>query len=110
MQTFIKKDIRKNWSATSTAELGDGLFLRLATHKVSNGNLVTSASCHRVEGNFEVHKMFVDYSERLESTRYPRTTSAVVEAQHARHVANVEVVKAKALAHYATKSADVAAA
>jgi len=76
------KDIRGNWAEVSFINLSGNKRLKISTHKVHSGVLVTSATVIIMENGFETHRMFQDYSYRVIVDRPKRVTSKVVEEQH----------------------------
>jgi hypothetical protein len=85
MTTYIRKDIRNNWKAWTDVDLSPTLRLKVSTYKVESGAVVTTATVSKVESSWETHTMYQDFSKRLESVKYPRVTSKVIETQHAKH-------------------------
>ena len=96
MTTYIRKDVQGNWKAVTDLDISPTKRLKLATYKTSSGALVTIATVSPVDGDWETHEVYKDFSKRLECSKYPRITSKVVETQHARYdiAAIVEEVKA----------------
>ena len=74
--------------------------MRLSTHKTSRG-LSTRASVFKVDGNFEVHRMFTDYSEEVMRTHPARVTERLVDEQHAIACSKVIEYINHAVEHYA---------
>lgn len=81
MKTYVRKDYRGNWQATSFKDLGNQLRIKINTHKTDGGLLVSHASVCKVEGNFETHKLYQDYSARIFNNKV-RCTEKQVTAQH----------------------------
>ena len=80
--TTVQKSIRGTWEAQDHIELGNDRVLRIHTHKVSDGSLVTSATVQIRDGAFLSHRMFTDFSQRL-TARMLRCTEKNVTLQHA---------------------------
>jgi hypothetical protein len=98
---FTSKDSRGNWQTTSSKELGDKRRLNLRTAKNYNGMLVTQATVCKIDGIWETHAMYEDFSKRLEWTQPKRVTAKVVEEQHAKH--DLEQIAIEAIAFYKEK-------
>lgn len=99
--TFIRKDVRGNWKADDDLDIGDKRRLKVSTFKRSNGNLVTTATVATVDGVWESHALYVDFSRTLEVSSPKRITSKAVEIQHGKHP--IESIKEEALAFYKGK-------
>lgn len=100
--TTLHKDCRGNWTAEDNIALPDGRQLRLSTHKVCSGNLVTTATVGRLEGGFFSYTMYQDFSKRL-ATAAARCTAKVVATQHEAVLANIESLKQEIAAFYSAK-------
>ena len=98
---LISKDMRGNWQATSSKELGDNRRLNLRTSKNVNGALVTSGSVCKTDGIWETHEMYKDFSRVYERTQPKRVTAKVVEQQHLNH--NLERIALDAVQFYKEK-------
>ena len=98
---LISKDMRGNWQAVSSKELGDNKRLNLRTAKNVNGALVTSASVCKTDGIWETHRMYEDFSRVYERTEPKRVTAKVVEQQHLNH--SLEQIALDAIEFYKDK-------
>lgn len=96
----ISKDIRGNWAATTDVKLTDKLMLTMSTSKGYTGMVNTHASVSSCENGMRTHRVYEDFSHRLDSVKYPRVTSKVVEAQHLAHLNNIYELIQKAKQHY----------
>jgi hypothetical protein len=101
--TIARKDIRGNWKAEDSITLPDNQILKVSTHKVSNGSLVTSAMVGRQEGMFFSHMMWDDFNRSLIISRPAKCTSKAVETQHGAAMKDIEQVKKDVTAFYAAK-------
>lgn len=97
-KTTYYRDIRNKPKAETLVHLFDKFWLKVSTHKVYSGSLVTSAHVHQAEGKFETHRMYTDYSKRLEDNVI-RVTEKAVQLQHERVLLSLEAIKAEALSH-----------
>lgn len=96
------------WRAETTVELGGNRILNFVTMKRSNGALVTTANCGRSDGNFFSFVIFQDFSERVITETPARVTEKVVTDQHLRALRQLDAIKARCAAYYATKSTETA--
>ena len=99
MTAYIRKDARGSWRAETNADISPTQRLKLSTYKIDSGAIVTVATVSTVNGIWEQHEVYKDFSKRLEVGFPKRVTSKAVELQHAKH--NIDEVKAQALAFYA---------
>lgn len=83
------------------------LMLTISTRKMSNGNLFSHADVHAEHNGSIIMELAGDYRLILERTK-DRCTEKAVRAMHARAVARMPEVIAKATAFYAEKAARVA--
>ena len=97
--TSIRKDIRNNWRAEDSIELGSNRVLQVTTVKVSSGEIVTRASVHKRAGGFLSHMMFQDFSQCLKTSQ-SRCTEKNVAAQHAAAMAKINEVHSAITVHY----------
>lgn len=97
-QTTYYRDTRKNPKAETLVHLFDDFWLKVSTHKVYSGSLVTSAHVHKAKGMFEEHRMYTDYSARIEDNKV-RVTERAVQTQHERVLLSLEAIKSAALSH-----------
>ena len=95
--TYLRKDFRGSWTATTEIELENNRVLEVKTYK-SNGRLATSASVGRLEDGFISHTLYVDYATRLH-TSDKRCTSKNVEAQHVNELAKLDTILNDIKAH-----------
>jgi hypothetical protein len=94
------KDMRGNWHIEETVPLTRGRVLKISTHKVHSGALVTIATAGRVEGGFFTFMMYADFSTRWAFSQPVRVTARAVENQHWAAMASIDEIKAAAEAHY----------
>ena len=97
--TSIRKDIRNNWRAEDSIELGSNRVLQVTTVKVSSGEIVTRASVHKRAGGFLSHMMFQDFSQCLKTSQ-SRCTEKNVTAQHNEAMKQIDAIKEAVTAHY----------
>lgn len=100
--TTVQKGLRGTWEAQDHIELGNDRVLRISTHKVSDGTLVTTATVQIRDGNFLSHRMFQDFSQRM-MTADARCTEKNVAAQHAECMKKVDELKEAVTAWYVSK-------
>ena len=91
--TTVYKDARNNWAAEDEISLPNGQQLRISTHKVYSGNLVTTATVGRLEDGFFSYVMFQDFSKRVITQKPAKCTGRIVEGQHATALADIETLK-----------------
>ena len=106
--TRVQKSIRGTWEAEDRIELGNNRVLKVSTHKVSSGSLVTTATVHLYDGNFLSHRMFTDFSQRL-MTADVRCTERNVTLQHADAMTKLGEIKEAITAWYVSKGESVPA-
>lgn len=82
MSTFIAKDMRGNWRATTRHSLTDKLVLLVSTYRDYSKDVVTSASVATFDGTFETHAARNDYFKAIQRTHPARVTSKTIEGQH----------------------------
>jgi hypothetical protein len=82
MKTTIHKNHHKQWVAESKVMISGNLVLTIRTSKLSNGQLVSSASVGKIEGGFVSHKLFQDFHHNIIVSHPSRVTEKVVMAQH----------------------------
>jgi hypothetical protein len=75
------------------------LRLKVSTSKIDGGKIVTRASVHTIEGNFETHKLFSDFSQQLQKVT-ARCTAANIERLHNDAIEHIDEICAAARAHY----------
>ena len=98
--TVVQKSVRGTWEAQDHIELGNDRVLRINTHKVSDGSIVTSATVQIRDGMFLSHRMFTDFSQRM-MTAAVRCSEKNVAAQHAEAMGKLAELKEAVAAHYA---------
>ncbi len=89
------------WQNKTTYDCGP-YQLRLATNKTSRG-LTSSATCHKIEDSFEVHRMFHDYSREWIHSNPARVTEKLVDQQHATFETMLDSIKKDVAKWYAEK-------
>lgn len=104
MQTYIRKDFRKNWSAETEIMLEPKLMLSIDTSKRHTGEIATVASVHIIEGRMKTHRVFEDYNKCLAFSRV-RCTSKAVENQHMKVMSQIETIKADVARFYSQQPA-----
>ena len=89
------------WRAESQIPVPDSpdKVLVLLTLRRSNGQLVTTANVNIVEGKFLSHRMFHDFSKRVDS-ELVRVTEKAVATQHERACANLPQILEEVKNHY----------
>lgn len=97
--TVVKKSIRGTWEAQDHIDLGNDRVLRINTHKVSDGNIVTTATVSIREGKFLSHRMFTDFSQRM-MTAAIRCSEKNVATQHAEAMTKLPELKEAVVAWY----------
>ena len=102
--TIVQKSIRGTWAADDKIELGNDQVLQVSTHKVSCGDLVTSATVSKRDGGFLSHRMFTDFSQRI-MTRAVRCSEKNVAEQHAEAMTKLAELKEAIAAFYAKEVA-----
>ena len=104
--TVVQKSVRGTWEAQDHIELGNDRVLRISTHKVSSGALVTTATVQIRDGQFLSHRMYTDFSQRL-TARMLRCTEKNVTLQHAdvMRLRELTALKEAIDAHYAKEVA-----
>lgn len=107
-----RKALRGGWECKSHVPLDAERTLRINTYRQDNGVLVTRATALKLEVRggvtMETWAMFGDFSSTISKSQPRRVTPAVAEEQHKAALANIEAVKAEALAFYAAKAAEAA--
>ena len=100
--TYLRKDFRGSWTATTEIELENNMILTVKTYK-SNGRLITLASVGRLEDGFISHAVYVDYATRL-CISDKRCTSKSVEAQHVNELVKLDTILNDIKAHYSKEA------
>lgn len=93
-----RKHPLSGWKESNDYPLGP-FVLRLYTQKTSRG-LTSRATAHKIDGTFEVHRVFHDYSEAYIDSKPARVTQKAVEAQHAEFLKMLPAVYKTARKHY----------
>ena len=106
--TVVQKSIRGTWEAQDHIELGNDRVLRINTHKVSDGSVVTSATVQIRDGMFLSHRMFTDFSQRM-MTAAIRCSEKNVTEQHAQCMVKLAELKEAITVWYIAKGEAVAA-
>ena len=111
-ETFIKKDIRRNWSAETEVPFdhmgGKNRVLVISTSKVYSGALVTHAAVYFKDGAWRTCTPMEDFNVRLHVT-HERCTEKNVERQHMGMVAKLPEILELAREHDAKQAAKQAA-
>lgn len=81
--TFIGKDMRGSWKATSLVNVGDdSLECKIVTSKIFSGEIQSRVTVGKIDGGFVSHKMYQDYSKCV-SSAIVRCTEKTVKVRHA---------------------------
>lgn len=116
MEITASKDMRDNWKCENDIELGGDRILRISTHKVHSGALVTTATGHKRVGDGALQHIFSmgmdsaedDFRKTLASSKV-KCTSKAVATQHGEAMKLVSALVSDATAHYAAQAARVSA-
>ena len=92
---------RDKW-IKSTTMIDDVRQMTLSTRKTFSGKLTTTATVATLSGDWEVHKMYTDFHQVLESSDV-RVTAKAMREQHARHKAQIHEIEKLAINHYYPK-------
>ena len=57
--TIVQKSIRGTWEAEDQIDLSATTVLKVNTHKVQSGSLVTTATVHTRDGRYLSHTMLI---------------------------------------------------
>jgi hypothetical protein len=98
----LQKDIRGNWHAKSSYDLGGNRMLEIGTMKRSNGMLTTTAVVNVKDMSFPdamVHRMFTDYNKFLVGDSV-RCTEKAVREQHEFALTMLDRIKLEVKTHY----------
>lgn len=98
----IRKDAHNGWTVTTYIDFHDDMKIKVLTMKRHSGNLTTTVSATRCDGEFETHMMFKDFSKTMASDRVRVTEKAAME-QHNRVVAMRDDIIRQVTQHYAEK-------
>ena len=96
--TQVYRDFRKQLKAVDRIALDGEKILEIETSKCQSG-IDTTATVLVRDGKFLQHRLFQDYFERVNEMKARATEKAIV-GLHTASMANIESIKAKALAHY----------
>lgn len=99
--TTVRKDHYGHWRATTQVEFDPDAkrVLEVYTGKNSRGDLYTSASVHKLEGNAKTHMVFQDFHKVMATVRV-RCTEKAVRQQHEDVLSRLESVRQYARQHY----------
>lgn len=105
METITRKGYN-GWESKTEVPLEGKQVLRLTTYRNSeHGILFTRASVGTRDGDFITYALFSDFSEVVAKEPCARATAKVVEAQHQKVLADLDDLKARIAAYYASKDA-----
>ena len=103
MSTSYYRD-RDGHKANTVYDLGNQRELQISTRRWSDGNLVTTATVHRIDGNARVHMLGFggdgDFNHRIVFTRPSRVTANVVRFQHDQCLTKLQEIIQAANQHY----------
>ena len=105
--TTVRKGVRGTWEAEDSIDLVALRVLKIHTHKVSGGQLVTTATVHTKDNGFLSHMMYADFSHAITVSK-DRCTEGNVTAQHAAAMAGINQIHSAITAHYVKKDEAVA--
>jgi hypothetical protein len=101
------KNFRKEWEEKSRITFPDSnRVINITTSKNSRGALTTSASVCHINGDFESHMLYQDFSETVKLSQPGRVTEKVVTEQHAGVMAKVNEIIDKVAAYYLKSQED----
>lgn len=105
MHTRINRDLHGAWQANTRVMLDDKNALRISTHKVSSGALVTSATHVTCDDNgFESFIVFQNFHKMVIVKRV-RVTENAVKAQHDAVLLMLDSLKDEMNEYYRNKQA-----
>jgi len=99
MKTIIAKSMRGTWMAETIAPLSDSLHICLTTMKRYGGNITTTATVGKQNGNSFTYEPFKDFNQTLISSS-DRCTKPAVERQHNAAIEMLDSIRTQALSHY----------
>jgi hypothetical protein len=104
--TTVRRTMHGGLEAVTVIPLGsDDRILRVATHKISGGRLMTDATAVKATaGGGFMWSPFGDYNKRI-AIATARATERAIEAQHAAALASIAPTVAEAIAFYAQQVA-----
>jgi hypothetical protein len=87
---------------------GKKAVLVLRTAKTFSG-ITSNAVVNFIEGNYETHRMFSDFSKNIITDTHSRATQKTINAQHFKSFTsgNIAILKEAALVHYGIEPAIV---
>ena len=100
METYIRKDHRKRWKATTTIPLWDNVEMHISTYKTEASGLITYVSVGKNEGTFFSHMMYQDFSRPAAHNSSVRCTAKNVELQHMKVLDNKDFWISAVKQHY----------
>ena len=105
MHTRISRDLHGAWQANTRIMLDERNALRINTHKLSNGKLVTSATHVTCDDNgFESFIVFQNF-HKLVIVKQCRVTEQAVRSQHDAALVMLDSLKDEMTAYYNNKAA-----
>ena len=105
MHTRINRDLHGAWQANTRVMLDDKNALRICTHKVSSGALVTSATHVTCDDNgFESFIVYQNF-RKLVIVKKVRVTEQAVKAQHDAVLLLIDSLKDEMNEYYTNKQA-----
>lgn len=98
------------WKAETSVPLEAPYELRITTLKRIGGKLATTANRVKLDADGLSHSfiMLGDFHEAVISEAPTRITEKVVTDQHRRALLQLDAIRARCAAHYATKSTETA--
>lgn len=107
--TSITRDNRRNWRAETIEDLADiGKEVNVITHKVSSGQLITTAQVMENNGVYTSFVMYQDFRKQLAISQPARITANVVTAQHYTALEQLPNLLVEVRTFYAAKVAEPA--
>ena len=105
MHTRVTRDLHGAWQANTRVMLDDKNALRISTHKVSSGALVTSATHVTCDDNgFESFIVYQNF-HKLVIVKRVRVTESNVKAQHDAALLILDELKNEMREYYEKKAA-----
>ena len=102
MNTFYRKGHNGQQGTTNIELVGTPFTVAINTRKGNNGTLYTSVTAHQVDGHFQSHRVFQDYSQTLQQVK-ARCTAKAVETLHEAAIANADNIVAEVKAYYTSE-------
>lgn len=106
MNDIIVRKSRDGWYAESQfqmPEIGEGRVLSIDTRKGERG-IYSAASIHVRKDGIVTFVIYGDYRRVLERNKEARCTEKSIAEMHARSLAQLDAIKAEAVAFYQTKA------